>query len=58
MINLTLDQAKTALECIQNDMDLSEFAHIDFADVTVLKFYLHRAELLQRLQAAIRAAQQ
>jgi len=57
MINLTLDQAKIVLECIQNDIALSEFGQIDFADVAALKFYLHRAELMQVLQSAIRAVQ-
>ncbi len=57
MINLTLDQANTALECVQNDIDLSAFGQVDFKDIAALQFYLRRAELLQRLQAAIRAVQ-
>ena len=57
MINLTLDQAKTAIEIVESDIAASAFGEIDFANVKEMEFYLRRAELLQRLQAAIRAVQ-
>lgn len=58
LVALTVEQAQIALDCVQNDIALSEFGQIDFADVAALKFYLHRAELMHILQSAIRAAQQ
>lgn len=57
-VTITLDQAQVALECVENDIALSEFGEVEFEDVGALQFYLKRAELLQRLKAAIRAAQE
>lgn len=53
MISLTLEQAKTALECVQNDIFLSEQNACNFDSVSELAFYLSRAELKQRLTNAI-----
>lgn len=53
MINLSLEQARVALECIQNDVEMSEFGNCEFTDIETLRFYLQRAETLQHLQRAI-----
>lgn len=55
-VTITLEQALVALECVENDISLSEFGELEFEDVEALQFYLKRAELLQRLKAAISAA--
>ena len=56
MICLTLEQAKVALECAENDITTSEFGGMpDFKDVSQMMFYLQRAELVQRLKNALRA---
>jgi hypothetical protein len=55
-VTITLEQALVALECVENDIALSEFGEVEFEDVEALQFYLKRAELLQRLKAAISAA--
>ena len=56
MVQLTLEQAKTAIEIVESDIAASAFGEIDFANVKEMEFYLRRAQLLQRLQAAISAA--
>ena len=53
MICLTVEQAKTALEIVENDIFLSDASGCDFNSVDELTFYLNRAELRQRLKAAI-----
>lgn len=56
MICLTIEQARVALECAENDITTSEFGEMpDFKDVSQLMFYLHRAELVQRLKNALKA---
>jgi hypothetical protein len=57
-VTITLEQALVALECVENDIALSEFGEVEFEDVEALQFYLKRAELLQRLRTAIRSAQE
>ena len=55
-ICLTLDAAKVALECAQNDITASEFGEMpDYGDVAQMMFYLQRAELVLRLKNALRA---
>lgn len=56
MIQLTLEQAKTAIEIVESDIVASSFGEIEFANVNEMEFYLRRAQLLQRLKAAISAA--
>lgn len=57
-VTLTLEQALTALECATNDVTVSEFSAPEFLDVGTMRFYLARAELVQRLKNAINAAQE
>ena len=52
---ITLEQAQTALECIENDMELSRHGQVDFDDIEALMFYLRRAELMKRLKNALKA---
>ena len=54
MVNLTLDQAKTALQCVESDIEISAHGECDYNDVETLVFYLQRAELAQRLRKAIK----
>lgn len=56
MITLTLEQAKTALDCVESDIQYSEFSEVDYRDAEALAFYMRRAELLERLKRAIRIA--
>jgi hypothetical protein len=56
MIQLTLEQAKTAIEIVESDMAASAFGEVEFANVNEMEFYLRRAQLLQRLKSAISAA--
>lgn len=53
MISLTLEQAKTALEIVENDIFTSEQGCCDYNSIPQLAFYLNRAELRQRLITAI-----
>ena len=53
MINLTLEQAKTALEIISNDIEMSEFGIPDYKDADSLQYYLDRAVLFECLASAI-----
>lgn len=56
MIVLTLDQAKVALECAENDITASEFGEMpDYGDVAQMTFYMQRAELVQRLKTLLKA---
>jgi hypothetical protein len=56
IIVLTVDQAKVALSCAEGDIDASRFSEVpDYEDVSLMTFYLRRAELVQRLRTALRA---
>jgi hypothetical protein len=56
IIVLTLDQAKAALVCAEGDITTSKFGEVpDYEDVSLMTFYLQRAELVQRLRTALRA---
>ncbi len=57
-VTLTFEQALVALECATNDVTASEFSQPEFLDVATMRFYLARAELIQRLKNAINAAQE
>jgi|APGre2960657404_1045060.scaffolds.fasta_scaffold550715_1 hypothetical protein len=54
-VAITLSQAKTALECIKSDIEMSRHSETDFLDINALRFYLERAEVAQRLENAIKA---
>ena len=56
VIVLTLDQAKVALACAEGDITNSKYGEVpDYEDVSLMTFYLRRAELVQRLRTALRA---
>lgn len=55
MINLTLEQAKIALEVIRTDIEYSQHSEFDYSDVEYLQYCLNRAVLAERLQNAINA---
>jgi len=56
VVVLTLDQAKVALECAENDITNSEFGPmLDYRDVDQMVSYLQRAELVQRLRTVLKA---
>lgn len=57
MINLTLEQAKLALEIIRSDIADSEFGQPDYADVEHMQYCLNRAVLAERLKNAINASE-
>lgn len=55
-IVLTIDQAKAALVCAEGDITTTTFGEVpDYADVSMMTFYMRRAELVQRLRTALRA---
>jgi hypothetical protein len=54
-ILITLEQAQTALDCIDRDMDYSIHDRPNYHDTGEMMFYLRRAELRQRLTSAINA---
>jgi len=56
LVALTVEQALVAMEIVESDMAASAFGEIEFANVKEMEFYFRRAQLLQRLQAAISAA--
>ena len=58
-VTLTLEQAATALQCVEASIVISQDAldhdelEFDFEDIKGLTFYLRRAELAERLKIAI-----
>jgi hypothetical protein len=58
-VTLTLEQAETALHCVEASIVISQDAlnhdelEFDFEDIKGLTFYLRRAELAERLNIAI-----
>jgi len=55
-ITMSIEYAQTAIDCLDNDMDLSGSGYPNFRDVGEMTFYLRRAELREQLWAAIREA--
>ena len=61
-VTLTLEQARTALDCVYASVRVSRDAikrgnfEVDIEDVAQLTFYLRRAELAERLLTAINNA--
>lgn len=53
MITLTLEQAKTALDIICSDIEMSEFGIPDYKDSYALQYYLDRAILFECLASGI-----
>lgn len=62
MINLTLDQAKLALDIIENDIYASEasaeYEPPSYNCVETMRYNLNRAVLAERLQNAINASKE
>ena len=54
-ITITLDQAYTAIDCIDRDIDYSTHNHTDYQDIGEMMYNLRRVELRQRLTTAINA---
>jgi hypothetical protein len=54
-ITITLQQAQTALDCIDRDMDYSTHERPDYHDLSEMLHNLRRVELRQRLTSAINA---
>lgn len=57
-ILITLQQAQTALDCIDRDMDYSTHEQPDYHDLSEMLHNLRRVELRQRLTSAINALQE
>ena len=54
-ISITIEQAKTALECIEENISMSEFSMQEYECIKTLRFYLNRAETKERLESAIKS---
>jgi hypothetical protein len=54
-ITITLEQAQTALDCIDRDIDYSTHSQPDYQDIGEMLHNLRRVELRERLHAAIKA---
>jgi hypothetical protein len=54
-VTITLEQAETAIECIDGDIMMSERDQHDYTSIEEMTFHLRRAELRQRLMTAIKA---
>lgn len=52
-VTITNEQAALIIELIKNDIAMSEFNIPEFESIDAMLFNLHRAELLERLQAAL-----
>jgi hypothetical protein len=55
-ITMSIEYAQTAIDSLENDIELTDSGYPNFRDVSEMKYYLRRAELLQMLWAAIRDA--
>ena len=55
-ITMSIEYAQTAIDCLDNDIELSGSGYPNFRDVGEMTFYLRRAELLEMLLAAVREA--
>ena len=54
-VSITIEQAKLALECIEESISMSEFSMPEWESIETLRFYLNRAETKQRLENAIKS---
>jgi hypothetical protein len=55
-ITMSIEYAQTAIDSLENDIELSSSGYPNFRDVGEMTYYLRRAELLQMLLAAVRKA--
>lgn len=54
-ISITIEQAKIALECIEESISMSEFSALECDCIETLRFYLNRAEAKERLESVIKS---
>lgn len=52
-VSLTMEQAKIALQIIENDIEMSEFNMPDYSNTEEMMHNLNRATLAERLRNAI-----
>jgi hypothetical protein len=55
-ITMSIEYAQTAIDSLENDIELTDSGYPNFRDVSEMKYYLRRAELLQMLWAVVRDA--
>jgi hypothetical protein len=55
-ITMSIEYAQTAIDSLDNDIELTDSGYPNFRDVSEMTYYLRRAELLQMLLAAVREA--
>jgi hypothetical protein len=55
-ITMSVEYAQTAIDSLENDIELTDSGYPNFRDVSEMKYYLRRAELLQMLWAVVRDA--
>jgi hypothetical protein len=55
-ITMSIEYAQTAIDSLENDIELSSSGYANFRDVSEMTYYLRRAELLEMLLAAVREA--
>jgi len=52
-ISITIEQAKIALECIEESISGSGLSAQEYECIETMRFYLNRAETKERLETAI-----
>jgi hypothetical protein len=55
-LTLSLDYAQVIIDCLSNDIELTDSGYPNFRDVGEMKYYLRRAELFADLQQAVQEA--
>jgi hypothetical protein len=55
-ITMSIEYAQTAIDSLENDIELTNSGYSNFRDVSEMTYYLRRAELLEMLLAAVREA--
>jgi hypothetical protein len=55
-ITMSIEYAQTAIDSLENDIELTDSGYPNFRDVSEMTYYLRRAELLEMLWAAVREA--
>jgi hypothetical protein len=55
-ITMSIEYAQTAIDSLENDIELSGSGYPNFRDVSEMTYYLRRAELLQMLLTTVREA--
>lgn len=55
-ITMSIEYAQTAIDSLENDIELTDSGYPNFRDVSEMTYYLRRAELLEMLWSAVREA--